>query len=243
MKINEEIVFISGSIGIKKLDGEVIKTLEKIIQNKLKVLVGDAKGIDSLVQKFFKNKGYYNVEVFTIYAEPRFLASKKFKVKNIKVSDNIKSERQRQTKKDEAMTKNAKYLFVIWNGKSKGSFSNIKRGLKLGKKIKVYLTPEKRFLTDEEIKNIDNIYHKLNGYTIAEILKLEEFKQFKNSMLFYQFLIKNGVLKIKGNFFEPTNQFLESIYVEKYKGKPIGLRFKSEALEKLKALITNNGAI
>jgi len=42
-------VFISGSIAIKTLPQEVKNSIHKIVDNKMKILVGDANGIDSLV--------------------------------------------------------------------------------------------------------------------------------------------------------------------------------------------------
>ena len=43
-------VFISGSIAVKKLDNEVLSSLQKMMQNGLQILVGDAKGVDSQIQ-------------------------------------------------------------------------------------------------------------------------------------------------------------------------------------------------
>jgi len=163
-------VFISGSIEIKKLDNLVIESLNKIIKNNLIVLVGDANGVDSLIQEFFVKKGYFNVITYSIYQTPRNLFSPYFKVKNIKTS--LKG-RKAQEKKDEAMTIDSDYSFVIWNGKSKGSFNNILRALELNKKVKIYYEKEKRFLNKNEI-NIDNIkriYYSHNGIGLREISK------------------------------------------------------------------------
>ena len=41
-------VFISGSISIKRLPKEALKSIGKIISKKFEILVGDAKGVDSL---------------------------------------------------------------------------------------------------------------------------------------------------------------------------------------------------
>jgi len=45
-------VFISGSISIRMLPPVVIETLERIMANQLEILVGDASGVDALVQKY-----------------------------------------------------------------------------------------------------------------------------------------------------------------------------------------------
>ena len=167
-------VFISGSISIKKLDELVINSLEKIIENHLEVLVGDANGVDSLIQKFFSNKNYYKVTVYTIFDNPRNLLSSNFRIKRIKT--NLKG-RKAQEEKDKAMTIDSDYSFVVWDGKSKGSFNNILRAIEFNKLLKVYYEKEKRFLRKDElnIENIRRIYYIHNGIGLREISKLTSF--------------------------------------------------------------------
>jgi hypothetical protein len=45
-------------MSIKKLDELVIESLDKIIFNNFEVLVGDADGVDKLVQEYFFNQDY-----------------------------------------------------------------------------------------------------------------------------------------------------------------------------------------
>ena len=54
-------VFISGSISIKTLPFEVIKSFDKIISQNIHVYVGDADGIDTLTQNYFASKNYTHV--------------------------------------------------------------------------------------------------------------------------------------------------------------------------------------
>lgn len=122
-------VFISGSISIKQIPEKVKESLGKISQGNLMALVGDADGIDILIQKFFNNIAYYNVKVYSIYSHPRNLATKNFATESIFVSQEIKSERDRQAYKDVAMSKDCDYNLVIWDGKSKGSYNNILRAI------------------------------------------------------------------------------------------------------------------
>ena len=138
-------VFISGSISIKKLNSEIIESLENIISKNYKVLIGDAPGIDTLIQDFFSKSNYTNVEVYSIFSSPRYKANKNFLSKYINVSSEIKNERERQTYKDEAMSDDSDFSFVIWDGKSKGSFANILRAIDTNKFAKVYYIFEERF--------------------------------------------------------------------------------------------------
>jgi len=134
-------VFISGSISIKRLPKEALKSIDKIISKKFEILVGDARGVDSLVQEYCDSRGYHNVTVYSIYDIPRNKISDKFKFKKIGMDKSVrrKRESERQQAKDQAMTKDCDYCLVIWNGKSKGSYANILRAKKLKKVVKVVI--------------------------------------------------------------------------------------------------------
>jgi hypothetical protein len=164
-------VFISGSMSIKKLDNLVIESLDKIIFNNLQVLVGDAYGVDKLVQEYFFYRNYFNVTVYTIFDNPRNFLSNHFKIKKIEVT-NLQG-RKAQEKKDEAMTMESDYSFVIWDGKSKGSFNNILRAIENNKKLKVYYEKERRFLLEKElnINSIKRMYYKYCGIGLKELAK------------------------------------------------------------------------
>ena len=82
-------VFISGSIAVKKLDNEVLSSLQKMMQNGLQILVGDAKGVDSQIQDFFKRNNYNNIVVYSIEEFPRYIASKTFGFKKIEVGKKV----------------------------------------------------------------------------------------------------------------------------------------------------------
>ena len=73
-----EKVFISGSISIKKLPKEVLKSIDKIISNHFEILVGDANGVDKLVQEYCLKKQYFDVTVYSIFDFPRNRKSEKF---------------------------------------------------------------------------------------------------------------------------------------------------------------------
>jgi len=164
-------VFISGSMSIKQLDDMVIRSLDKIISQNMQVLVGDAKGVDKLVQEYCAKNNYFNIIVYTILDIPRNLISNKFSVNKILV--NNLTGRKAQEKKDEAMTKDSNYSFVIWDGKSKGSLNNILRAIELKQKLKVFYQKENRFLKENELtkNNIVKIYYKNSGLTLQELSK------------------------------------------------------------------------
>lgn len=138
-------VFVGGSISIKYLDYEVQDELDKIMQGELDILIGDAYGVDSLIQKYCYKNGYNNVKIYACNGKARNNIGS-WSVEAINVSNNL-SGRDFYTQKDIEMSAVCDYGFMIWDGKSKGTFANIKRLNMCGKGCKVYLS-NKRKMTD-----------------------------------------------------------------------------------------------
>ena len=59
-------VFVSGSITIKKLPNCVKASIDSICKGGIEILVGDANGIDTMVQDYCKSIGYSSVVVYSI---------------------------------------------------------------------------------------------------------------------------------------------------------------------------------
>lgn len=57
-------IFIAGPRAISELDENINMKLNSIFEKGYEVLVGDADGIDSSIQKFLNNRAYKNVTVF-----------------------------------------------------------------------------------------------------------------------------------------------------------------------------------
>ncbi len=127
-------VFIGGSISIKYLDYAVKDELDKYMNNRLEILVGDAYGIDSLVQSYCKD-----YELVTVYASNGRTRSNvgKWNVRAIEASGCYGREFYEQ--KDKAMTADCDFGFMVWDGKSKGTLANIRRLIECGKGVIVYL--------------------------------------------------------------------------------------------------------
>ena len=136
-------IFISGSISIKKIDIEILNKLDSIINKKYKILLGDANGVDLLIQRYLYNRKYNNVIIYsTDY--PRNNVGK---WNIIEIESNEKyGTRAYYTTKDISLTKDCDYGFVIWDEKSKGSLNNIKRLKKFNKKVLIYLNKQKQFI-------------------------------------------------------------------------------------------------
>lgn len=143
-------VFISGSISIKKLPKYAVEKIENIIKKGFLVLVGDAKGIDSLVQKYLHKKGYKNVIVYFAGNELRnnFGSWKTNQV----ISSNNEKGRNLYTLKDIQMANDADYGLMIWDGKSEGTLNNI--SIMQTKKKKFFVVIEELLVDEKHVNTV-----------------------------------------------------------------------------------------
>lgn len=185
-------IFISGSMGMKKLPLRVEKALDLIISKKYKILVWDAFWIDEKIQEYFVNKNYFYLFIYSI-SNPRIFKSEKFKSIKVKIDETIKDLRERQTQKDIFMNNKSDLLFVIWDWASKGSYSNIIRALNENKEVQVFY--DDNFLQKEKlnIKNITNIYNKNHKYSLSEYIK-DENSKIKSAKKMKEILISEWIL-------------------------------------------------
>ncbi len=225
-------VFISGSIAIKSIPPCVEDSINRIIDQNIQILVGDADGIDTMVQNLCKRKSYSNVTVYSIYPTPRYKVLE-FNKKYIVVDSDSKKERERQKEKDAAMTIDSIYSLVVWDGKSKGSYQNILRAIKNNKKVKVYLVFENRFLETQKITSseIEFIYRKNNGYTAKEVVEYlmnEGEDYFQQTRAFNKCLMERHIIKKEDGVYLPMPQYEKLFIIDKYRGKVKGIKFNND---------------
>lgn len=66
-----KIVMISGSRSVNELPSPTLDSLNKIIDLKFDIVVGDCSGVDKLIQEYLYNHNYQNVTVYHINNKPR----------------------------------------------------------------------------------------------------------------------------------------------------------------------------
>jgi hypothetical protein len=108
-------VCISGSRSISKLHPEAIARINRIIELNATILIGDAPGVDVLVQTYLYSVGYDQVEIWHIGDRPR---NNYGDWHTVKVSGTY-------AKRDKAMCDRADYGLAIWDGFSIGTERNI----------------------------------------------------------------------------------------------------------------------
>ena len=137
-------VFVSGSISIKSLSEIAIQKLDSIMTKNLTVLVGDAKGIDKIVQEYLFMNNYSNVVVYYAGSYIRNNIGH-WTTENVPSGD--LQGRAKYTLKDLRMAADSDFGLMIWDGVSKGTQNNINEMLSLGKHF--YVIQNNEIMTDK----------------------------------------------------------------------------------------------
>lgn len=138
-------VFISGSLSITALPEPVIERIGGIVERALPVLIGDARGVDRLVQRHLADRDIAAVTVYCSGEGPRHNLGD-WPVRNIP-SSGRKGTAAYHVPKDAAMARDAFSGLVIWDGRSRGSLANIHRLAAKRRFIMIWFGPEARFIT------------------------------------------------------------------------------------------------
>lgn len=124
-------IFIGGSKEIGTLPYRMKKILYSIVKQSHEILIGDCYGTDLAVQQYLNKMKYRNVTVYTACKKARNNIGN---WKEISVeTDKTGFEAHRQ--KDSLMAEECDFLIMLWNGKSKGTYANIKELEDKGKKV------------------------------------------------------------------------------------------------------------
>lgn len=137
-------VFLSGSRAITRVAPDVVVRLERIVAQRLPVIVGDAGGADEALQAFFHTTRYPLVEVFctgrtcrnNVWAWP---------TRSIVAPAGARGFAF-YAAKDRAMADEATVGLMLWDGASAGTVMNVLRLLRRGKKSVVYIDPKAEFV-------------------------------------------------------------------------------------------------
>jgi len=137
-------VFIGGSRRVTRLNADVCNRLDRILEKRFPVVIGDANGADKAVQNYLHSQCYDRVEVFCMEGHCRNnLGGWTTRV----VSTKGKQGFDYYATKDQLMAEEATIGFMIWDGKSFGTIANVFRLQQKGKKVVLYNTKTKSFLT------------------------------------------------------------------------------------------------
>lgn len=159
-------VFIAGSIKIKRLDKAVKDRLDRIIDLKFDIVVGDADGADTSIQSHLFEREAKLVTVFCSGEKPRNNVGE-WKIRKIK-TQHTPGTRSFFTAKDIEMARAADYGFMIWDAKSTGTLSNVIELLQQKKKTVVFVNKEKVFLTVGGTDQLDELIGHMSAHALSD---------------------------------------------------------------------------
>lgn len=162
-------IFISGSITIKAINGQIKTRLDNIINQKHVVLIGDANGADMAVQSYLAKNKYPDV---TIYCSGQTCRNNvgNWRVINVEVPSKSRG-RNFYMVKDKQMALDSDYGFMLWDGKSAGTLNNLLNLVTDGKTGLVYLQSKDSFRTIKNINEFEDLINECNQKDIESINK------------------------------------------------------------------------
>lgn len=162
-------VFLSGSRKIGRITKEVRQRLDNMVQNRLRIVTGDANGADKAMQGYLAELQYENVTIYFVGDAPRNNLGE-WPTMNVE-TDGARSGRQFYAQKDRFMSKLADFGFVVWDGKSPGSVQNMLWLLEECKTVVVYFAPERAFYNIRTSEELSDLLEKCDDETIMDIGK------------------------------------------------------------------------
>jgi hypothetical protein len=154
-------IFIAGPRAVSDLNKAVINRIDNIIKQDFEILVGDASGIDTAIQRECFGKGYKAVKVYATNGSARNNIGS-WTVEQIDVPKKLKGF-DFYAAKDYQMAVDADYGLMIWNGKSKGTLNNMINLVKLNKLIMLYFIPDGKFYKISNLNGLEFLVDQLDN--------------------------------------------------------------------------------
>jgi hypothetical protein len=161
-------VFIAGSRHLSKLNQEVKRRIDNILEKHLTIMIGDANGVDKAVQQYLSAKGYANVVVFCMDGSCRNNIGN-WATEAIKAADPRRRDFAYYSTKDRAMAKEADYGFMLWDGESRGTLTSIVQLVREAKPVVVFLAPDKTFYTLRDSTDLAKVSLHVGGADLDRI--------------------------------------------------------------------------
>ena len=148
-------VFVAGPRSVNSLSKSITDVLSRMVEKQLTILLGDAAGVDRLVQEYFADARYPNVYIYASDGKVRNNLCN-WPIQKVEVPAKSRGFNF-YVQKDIKMAQDADNGFMIWNGKSKGTLNNIINLASQNKKVKIYLIPLKKILCVDKPENVKKI--------------------------------------------------------------------------------------
>jgi hypothetical protein len=139
----------------------------------LQVLVGDASGADKSVQTYLARKEYEKVIVFCMAGHCRKNVGN-WKTREVNSAPTERHGFAYYEKKDRAMGQEADYGLMIWDGKSRGTLSNVADLVAQGKPVVVYVGPQRSFVTLRDTEQFASLVARISPSLLRQTLPVRD---------------------------------------------------------------------
>jgi hypothetical protein len=160
-------VFIGGSRRLSRLNKDVKSRLDNIIQKGFTVVLGDANGADKAVQHYLASRGYQQVIVFCVGRGCRNNIGH-WPTREIDAAPGARGFAYFSTK-DRVMGEEADYGLMLWDGRSRGTLTNILHLVRQGKPVVVYIAPQKSFYTLRQFDHLTEMVRRFDPTALYRI--------------------------------------------------------------------------
>ncbi len=146
-------IFICGTENIHKkslhnqLPYDVVSAIDNTIKESADIIISDCFGIDELVQEYLNSTGYRNVIVYVSGSKTKARHNiGNWEEKHLKIDGKRRTASSMKLEKCFQMAHDADEGMAVWDGKSIGTFINLLNLTILGKKSRVYLLNENKWI-------------------------------------------------------------------------------------------------
>lgn len=148
-------IFIAGSIAISRLHAIVRDRIVGAVDRDMAVVVGDADGADTAIQRVLFERRAESVTVYCSGDQPRNNIGN-WPVEHI-YPDAPAGTRRWFTAKDLAMADAADYGLMIWDTRSTGTLSNVIELLSADKKSVIFVNKAKEFVKVVDVDGLERL--------------------------------------------------------------------------------------
>ena len=148
-------VFIGGSRKISRLNAEVERRIQAIVDQGFPIVIGDANGADRAVQRYLAKKQYANVTVFCMDGDYRNNLAN-WPIQAIAAQSGTRGFAYHSTK-DRAMVSASSHGLMLWDAESKGTLNNVVQLVRQQKPTVVYVAPLNIFETIRTAADVTNL--------------------------------------------------------------------------------------
>jgi len=161
-------VFIAGSRRLSRLNADVKRRLDTMIEKHFTILVGDANGADKAVQGHLAEKDYRNVIVHCMESHCRNNVAG-WPTRDVPAPPGARGFAY-YAAKDQVMVDEADYGLMLWDGESKGTLNSVVNMIRRNKPVVVYLAPKKLF---ENLRSESELARLLEQCETQNVQRLE----------------------------------------------------------------------